>query len=76
MDKKQLMDSDESYKQSDNDEQEQNSDPLLDGRNVFPTTRLRCGSTDITKTNGFLSDYHYIFLPIITIILWGVYVFI
>lgn len=77
MDKKQSMDSDEPYKQSNNnDEQEQNSNYLLDGRNVFPTTRLRCGSTDIAKTNGFISDYQYIFLPIITIFLWGVYVFI
>ncbi len=69
------MDSDEPDKQSNNnDEQEQNSDPLLDGWDVFPTTRLRCGSDDIAETNGFLNDYHYIFLPIVTIILWGVYV--
>ncbi len=75
--KEQSMDSEEPYKQSrNNDEQKQNSDSLFDGRNVFPTTRLRCGTNDSVKTNGFVSDYHFVFLPIITLVLWGVYVFI
>lgn len=70
------MDS-EPYKQVNNNEQKQdeNSDPLLDGRDVFPTVRIRCGSTNRNETNGFVSDYHFVFLPIISIILWGIYVF-
>ncbi len=75
MDKKVTMDSDEPDKQSNNnDEQEQNSDPLLDGRNVLPTTRLRCSTTNCDETNGFVLDYHTVFLPIITVLLWTLYV--
>jgi hypothetical protein len=68
------MDS-EPYKQRNNENQQsENSDPLLDGRNVLPTARIRCGSTDSNETNGFVLDYHTVFLPIITVVLWAVYV--
>ncbi len=69
------MDS-EPYKQKNNNEIQQNedSDPLLDGRNVLPTTRLRCSTTNCDETNGFVLDYHTVFLPIITVLLWTLYV--
>jgi hypothetical protein len=70
------MDS-EPYKQRNNEiQQDENSDPLLDGRNVLPTTRLRCSSTNNVEANKFVFDYHFVFLPVISLILWGIYVFI
>ena len=69
------MDS-EPDKQVNNEKKHKNSDHLLDGRDVFPTVRIRRGSTNHVETNRFIFDYHFIFLPIISLILWGIYVFI
>jgi len=69
------MDS-EPDKQVNNEKKHKNSDPLLDGRDVLSTTRVRRGSTNHVETNRFIFDYHFIFLPIISLILWGIYVFI
>ena len=69
------MDS-EPDKQVNNEKKHKNSDPLFNGGNVLSTTRVRRGSINHVKTNRFIFNYHFIFLPIISLILWGIYVFI
>ena len=70
------MDSEPESINTDEYKQVKNSDTLFNGRDVFPTTRIRCGSTNNVEANKFVFDYHFVFLPVISLILWGVYVFI
>jgi hypothetical protein len=70
------MDSEPDSINIDENKQVKNSDTMSDGRNVLSATRIRRSSTNHVETNRFIFDYHFIFLPIISLILWGIYVFI
>jgi hypothetical protein len=70
------MDSEPESINTDENKQVKNSDIMFNGRDVLPTTRVRHSSTNNVEVNEFFFDYHFIFLPIISLILWGVYVLI
>lgn len=70
------MDSEPDSINIDENKQVKNSDTMSDGRNVLSTTRIRRGSTNNVEANKFVFDYHFVFLPVISLILWGVYIFI
>ncbi len=70
------MDSEPDKQINNENKQVKNSDTMFNGGDVFPTTRIRRGSTNNVETNRFVFNYHFVFLPIISLILWGVYVFI
>jgi len=70
------MDSEPDKQINNENKQVKNSETMFNGGNVFPTTRIRRSSTNHVETNRFIFDYHFIFLPIISLILWGIYVFI
>ena len=70
------MDSEPDSKNSNENKQVKNSDTMFNGGDVLPTARIRCGSTNNVEVNEFIFNYHFVFLPIISLILWGLYVFI
>ena len=70
------MDSEPDSINTDEYKQVKNSDIMFNGGDVFPTAGIRRGSTNHVETNKFVFDYHFVFLPVISLILWGVYVLI
>ena len=70
------MDSEPDKQINNENKQVKNSDTMFNGRDVFPTVRIRRSSANNVETNEFVFNYHFVFLPIISLILWGVYVFI
>jgi hypothetical protein len=61
------MDSDEGSKQK------KTSSAIVDDSDVLPPTRVRCSILHAPKSDGFLSSYYFIFLPIISIFLWSLF---
>lgn len=61
------MESDEGSKQ------ETTSDSIVDGSDVLPPSGVRYSFLPTTKASEFLFDYHFIFLPIVSGVLWLVY---
>lgn len=61
-----IMETDEGSKQED-------SDPLLDGKHVLPTTGIRHSILHGIEVDGFLRSYYGLFLPAVSIISWAVY---
>jgi hypothetical protein len=67
MDKQLNMESDEGSKQK------KTSNLVVDGSDVLPPSGVRCSIFHAPKTRGFLFDYHFIFLPIVSGFLWLIY---
>jgi len=70
MDKQLNMENDEASKQK------ETSNCVADGSDVLPPSGVRCGILHAPKTDGFLFDYHFIFLPIVSGLLWVLYLFV
>jgi len=64
------MDSDEGSKQK------KTSSSVANDGDVLPPSRVRCSLLHAPKGNGFLCSYHLIFLPIISILLWTIFLFV
>jgi len=68
MTKETNMDNDEG------DKQKTYSNLIADDSDVLPPSGVRCSILHAPKTDRFLCDYHIIFLPSISIILWAVFI--
>lgn len=53
--------------------QKKTSNTIADDSDVLPPSGVRCGILHAPKTGRFLRDYHLIFLPCITIVLWSIF---
>jgi len=54
----------------DDSRQKKNSNIIANGRNVFQSARIRHSILLSKQFNQFLLDYHFYFLPSLSILLW------
>lgn len=65
---------DEYSKQSSNEgKKKKNSDTVPNDSDVSEPNRIRCGFRNGIEVNRFILDYHRYFLPIVSIILWSIF---
>jgi len=53
--------------------QKKTSDTIVDDSDVLPPSWVRCSIFYTPKTSRFLYDYHFIFLPCISILFWSIF---